>query len=80
LGTRQRDTRSISKGAAHLYYKLLDDLIALYMTIVDDISEDIDQIEDQVFSNPQQETLERKFSLKRKLFRLRRLLVPQREV
>ena len=78
--TCQRDTRSLSKGAAHLLYQLLDELIANYMTVVDDISEEIDLIEDQVFSNPQQETLERIFALKRNLNRLRRLLVPQREV
>lgn len=71
--TYQRDTRSLSKGAAHLLYLLVDDLIAHYMTVVDDISEDIDLIEDQVFRNPQQETLERIFSLKRNLIRLRRL-------
>ena len=78
--TCQRDTRPLSKGAAHLLYQLLDDLIANYMTVVEDISEEIDLIEDQVFSNPQQETLERIFALKRNLIRLRRLLVPQREV
>ena len=78
--TCQRDIRSLSKGAAHLLYQLIDDLIANYMTVVDDISEEIDLIEDQVFSNPQQETLERIFALKRNLIHLRRLLVPQREV
>jgi magnesium transporter len=50
------------------------------MDVVEAVNQDIDLIEDQVFTNPEPAILERIFTLKRTLLHLRRLLVPQREV
>ena len=76
----RRDKRSLSRGSAYLLYQLLDDLISHYLAVVEEVNQDIDLIEDQVFSSPKPETLESIFTLRRTLLQLRHLLVPQREV
>jgi len=76
----QQDERHLQRGAAHLLYKLADELVADYMPVIDQVDDSIDQIEDQVFDDPAPILLERLFTLKRALLRLRRIIAPQREV
>ncbi|MDY6877290.1 MAG: magnesium/cobalt transporter CorA [Chloroflexota bacterium] len=76
----QRDERHLQSGAAHLLYKLADEVVADYMPVIEAIDEAIDQIEDQVFDDPTPSLLERIFTLKRALLHLRRIIAPQREV
>jgi magnesium transporter len=76
----QRDPRHIQNGADHLLYRLIDTLVTAYMPLVEQIDRSIDELEDQVFSKPTPETLERLFSLKRTLLAMRRIIAPQREV
>jgi magnesium transporter len=76
----QRDIRHVQDGADHLLYRIVDALVMSYMPLVEQIDEQVDQIEDQVFDRPQPEILERIFALKRLLLTMRRILVPQREV
>lgn len=75
-----RDVRHLQKGAWHLLYQLADEVVSDYMPIVEDIDATIDDIEDQVFGNPEADLLERIFALKRALLHLRRITAPQREV
>ncbi len=76
----QRDLRNVQEGADHLLYKIVDNIVADYMPIVEKIDDAIDQIEDEVFDRPHPRTLERLFALKRILLLMRRILLPQREV
>ena len=76
----QRDPRNAQEGSDHLLYKIVDNIVADYMPIVEKIDEAIDQIEDEVFDRPHPRTLERLFALKRILLSMRRILLPQREV
>ena len=76
----QRDERHVKGGADHLLYELADGVVADYMTVVDDLDETIDRIEDQVFEKPTAETLGQIFKLKRAVLHLRRITSPQREV
>jgi len=76
----QRDPRHVQNGADHLLYRLVDSLVTAYMPLVEQLDRSIDEIEDQVFSKPTSETLERLFTLKRTLLVMRRILSPQREV
>jgi len=76
----QNELRHLQEGADHLFYKIVDNLVADYMPIVEKIDLAIDEIEDQVFDRPTTRTLEQLFTLKRVLLAMRRILLPQREV
>lgn len=76
----QRDERHVQDGPDHLLYRIIDSLVMGYMPLVEQIDHQIDQIEDQIFDNPNRATLEQIFALKRTLLSMRRIIVPQREV
>jgi magnesium transporter len=76
----ERDARFLQRGADHLFYKLADDLVAETLTVVDQMDDAIDSVEDLMFKSSNQAVLEQIFSLKRSLLHLRRTLMPQREV
>ncbi len=75
-----RDKRYTTQGPDHLLYKIIDNLVADYMPIVEAIDEQIDRVEDEVLIKAAPDTLERIFSLKRILLAMRRIITPQREV
>jgi len=79
-GACQRDERQLIKGADHLLYRVVDELVGGYMPVIEKMDETIDRIEDQLFDRPSPATLEDLFSLKRALLHQRRILTPQREV
>jgi len=76
----QRDERQLKQDADHVLYRLVDELAAGYLVVVEELDDAIEIVEDQVFSNPTPAILEQVFMLKRALLRLRRVIVPQREV
>jgi magnesium transporter len=76
----QKDERCQTRGAAYLFYRLMDTMVDQYLYLVEAIDDTVDEIEDQVFTRPEPEVLEAIFTLKRTLLRLRRILMPQREV
>jgi magnesium transporter len=76
----QRDDRHLRRGADHLLYRLVDEVVSQYMPVVDEIDDEIDKIEDEIFNSPGPEILERIFDLKRAVLQLRRIIDPQREV
>ena len=75
-----RDERGLKNGPDRLLYRITDELVNSYMIIFDTMDEDIDQIETEVFGHPGSITLEKIYSLKRSVLRLRRIIAPQREV
>jgi magnesium transporter len=75
-----RDKRYTTNGPDHLLYKIIDDLVADYMPMVEAIDDQIDRVEDEVLVKAAPDTLERIFSLKRILLSMRRIITPQREV
>lgn len=76
----ERDERRLQQGPARLLYLLIDELVADYMPVIEEIDEKVDRIEDEIFDDPKPNILERMFTLKRGLLLLRRILAPQREV
>ncbi|MGI6207870.1 MAG: magnesium/cobalt transporter CorA [Anaerolineae bacterium] len=76
----ERDPKRLRPGAMHLTYRLVDDLVASYMSAVEDVEEALETLEDDIFASPEPPMLERIFALRRSLLRLRRVLAPQREV
>lgn len=75
-----RDKRYTATGPDHLLYKIIDDLVADYMPVVEAIDDQIDRVEDEVLTKAAPDTLQRIFALKRVLLAMRRILTPQREV
>jgi magnesium transporter len=76
----QRDERHLEEDVDHVLYRLVDELAASYMAVIEDLDDAIELVEDEVFDRPTSATLERIFVLKRALIQLRRIIVPQREV
>jgi len=76
----QRDQRHLRDGADHLLYRIIDNLVADYMPLVEQVDNELDRLEDQVFDSPSPATIENLFTLKRTLLAMRRILTPQREV
>lgn len=76
----QHDQRYLRYGPDHLLYRLVDELVASYMPVVETLDQRIDQIEDQLFDSPRPEVVEQIFAVKRAVLHLRQILAPQREV
>ena len=74
------DLRHSGQGADHWLYKLTDELTVDYMQTVDELDEGIEWVEDQVFSQPTPEIIQKLFDLKRATLLMRRSLSPMREV
>lgn len=76
----QRDKRYLSNGPDHLLYRLIDELVAGYMPVADQMDDTIDLLEDRILNEPTAGNLEQVLALKRGLHHLRRVIGPQREV
>jgi len=80
LAACQRDRRYTSHGPDHLLYKIIDDLVADYWPMVENLDTEIDALEDEIFAQPRPDLLQRIFTMKRTLVAMRRIIAPQREV
>jgi magnesium transporter len=76
----QRSHRIIKAGVGQLLYTMIDEIADDYINLSENIDEEIDAIEDQLFDEPKPDVLEKIFSLKRSLLHLRRIIAPQREM
>jgi magnesium transporter len=76
----QQDERYLKRGSAYIVYRLADELVDGYTQSIDLIEDTIDIIEDQIFNEPAQGTLQQIFTIKRILLHLRRTITPQRDV
>ncbi|MCP5411082.1 MAG: magnesium/cobalt transporter CorA [Alphaproteobacteria bacterium] len=66
-------------GPSYLAYALLDVLVGHYTPILEDISDEMDDLEENLLANPSPQHLTALYDLRRKLTVLRRLARPQRE-
>lgn len=69
-----------TRGAGYLTYALIDTIVDQYFFILEAFSEEITQIEEQLFANPNQELLESIHNLKRDLIYFRKSVWPLREI
>lgn len=76
----QRDLRQFRHGADRILYRLTDEITTNYMSIIEELDEEIDSVEDTVFSKPTPQMVQRIFTLKRVTLHLRRVISPLREV
>jgi magnesium transporter len=71
---------SFVRGADFLLHQILDQMFEHYFPNLDAIEDKIQLIQVEVFENPNRETLDRIFGLKRDVMHLRRICTPQREI
>ncbi len=77
------DTKKIdlyAKGISFLTYKILDEVLSTYFTILDILEEKIDVIEDKVVEKPNKTTVQNIFSMKKTLIYFHKALIANREV
>jgi magnesium transporter len=75
-----RDERAAARGAAHLLYHVIDEVVAGHMPLVDGIDERMEGIEEQILARATPAALQQVLTMKRALMHLRRIIAPQREV
>ena len=67
-------------GADYLAYSLIDAIIDNYFSILENIGEKVENIEQDVVSNPKPDILQQIYNLKREMIYLRKSVWPLREV
>ncbi len=78
----RNNTFACKRGAAYLLHQILDQLVDLYMPVVDDFYETINSLEDRVFrmKNDGNAILEEIMALRRSVSRLKRISARQLDV
>jgi magnesium transporter len=66
-------------SAGMMAYRLIDEIAERYLTLVDDLDEEIDELEDQVETQAADRTRARISSLRHDLLHIRRTLTPMRD-
>ena len=70
----------MERGMDYLAWAFLDAIVDSYFPVFDQIEDEIDDLEDQIISDPGKSTLNRLFGLKRELVEIRHVMGAQREV
>jgi magnesium transporter len=68
-----------SPGEQALIYEILDAVLSTFVTVLDRIDDQIDELEQEVIQQPREECLKQIFSLKRDLIGMRRVITPMRD-
>ena len=76
----QRNPRLLADGTGMLFYDILAGLVDSYYPVLDQIDDQLDEVEDDVFGGGTQASAERIFRLKRALLVLRKVASPLRDV
>jgi magnesium transporter len=67
-------------GTDYLMYRLLDSIVDTYAIIILELDEMMEKIEDELLDDPKQETIEDIYSFRKEVNKLRRSIVPLKEV
>ncbi len=76
----ERDSRVISRGADFLFHTLLDHVVDTYFNALNRLEQEVDQVEFEVFEDPDDATLKKMFHIRRDLSIIGRVIFPQSEV
>ena len=77
---RKKIGRIRDSGPAFLAYALIDAVIDGYFPVLEALGDELDTLEDEVFDDPDKETLARLHGLKRELVNLRKAIWPHRDL
>ena len=75
-----KDERLMSRGSEFLFHTLLDSMVDNYTLVLDYFEKAVDEIEEKVLSEPDEETVKNIFTLRRDIYELKRVALPQREL
>jgi magnesium transporter len=75
-----RDERNLRQGPTYFLYRLCDEMSADYMTVVDQLDDEVEALEDAIFDGAGPRLVQDIFQFKRALIALRRVVAPTREV
>jgi magnesium transporter len=73
-------TGHLFRGVDYLLYEILDHLIEFYFPVLEKIEDEIEAVEDRIFTQDDEETLDRILGLKRRVLEIKRTLAPHREI
>ena len=76
----RKDDRLFSRGADFLFHAVLDSIVDNYTTVLDLLEFEVDAVEDDVFEEPDEQTVKSIFALRRDIHDLKRIAGPQQEV
>ncbi|HEX8754325.1 MAG TPA: magnesium/cobalt transporter CorA [Solirubrobacterales bacterium] len=77
---RQRLTAQPPRSEQFVVYRVLDGLTDTFFPVLDEIDEQIERLEGEIFARPTSEHLEQITELRRDLVSLRRIVTPQRDL
>ncbi len=76
----KKDERMLSRGAEFLFHGLLDVMVDNYSNILEYFDREVDEIEEDVLEEPDRETVKKIFTLRRDIYDLKRIVLPQKEM
>jgi magnesium transporter len=76
----ERETEPYKKGPDFFFYLIGDELVDSYFPLLDEIELKIDDLEEQIETDPNDRVMHSIFALKQELIHLRKAAGPQREV
>jgi magnesium transporter len=76
----KREAALFRRGTAFISYLVTDAIVDSFFPLLDDVSTQVEEIEDQILAHSRKVKLEDIFRLKRLLVQLRKVLSPQRDV
>jgi magnesium transporter len=75
-----RNDRALGEGPAALLHRIVDTMVDHYRPEVEKLAARLDQLEKEVFDNPEPKLAKRILDFKRDVASLRRVIMPQRDV
>lgn len=80
ISKTEKNPLTLKEGPTSILYSLMDNLVETYTPVIESLDKIVDNIENEIFKNPSDETLNKIFNLKRRIMRLKRISTYQREV
>ncbi|MDD5130350.1 MAG: magnesium/cobalt transporter CorA [Candidatus Omnitrophica bacterium] len=76
----RKDSPIIKNGADFLLYAIIDSLVDSYFPVIHKFDDSVDQMSDELFKDPTNDTLKKIYNLKNEIIHLRRTIGPQADV
>ncbi|MFH0877771.1 MAG: magnesium/cobalt transporter CorA [Candidatus Omnitrophota bacterium] len=76
----RKQSPTIRQGADMLLYSILDACVDSYFPVIDEFDNKVDEMSDELFRDPTQETLKKIYNLKNDVMYLRRTIGPQADL